>query len=140
MSHPKDADAQAAKRTLVEEGTELKGSITSSCPVLVRGRVDGEIAAPAITISASGSVHGRAKVGEILSEGEIAGEFDADTVQLSGTVKDKTVIRAKSLEVKLGAADGKLQVVFGECELDVGEAPARADGAPRAGTAGSEQG
>jgi len=33
------------KHTLVEEGTELKGSLTSSCPVLVRGRIDGEVTA-----------------------------------------------------------------------------------------------
>ena len=31
MSDPNDA----TKRTLVEEGTELKGSLTSTCPVLV---------------------------------------------------------------------------------------------------------
>ena len=37
MSDPKAGE----KRTLVEEGTELKGSLTSTCPVLVRGRMTG---------------------------------------------------------------------------------------------------
>jgi hypothetical protein len=60
------------------------------------------------------------KVGEIRSQGELAGEFDADMVQLSGTVRDNTVIRAKSLEVKLSPPTGKMQVIFGECELEVG--------------------
>lgn len=114
------------KRTLVEEGTELKGSLSSSCPVLVRGRIEGEVKAPSLDVSASGAVHGRAQVGELHAEGELSGEFDADVVQLSGTVKDRTVIRAKSLSVKLAAEQGKLQVVFGECELEVGEPP-RAD-------------
>jgi hypothetical protein len=59
-------------------------------------------------------------VGEIRSQGELAGEFDADVVQLSGTVKDSTIIRAKSLEVKLHPVEGKMQVVFGECSLEVG--------------------
>jgi cytoskeletal protein CcmA (bactofilin family) len=113
------------KKTLVEEGTEVKGSIRSTCPVLVRGRIEGEIDAPSLTVSPSGAVQGRAKVGDIRSEGEIAGEFDADVVTLSGTVKDKTVIRAKTLEVKLESPGSKLQVVFGECELDVGEVPAK---------------
>src|SRR5580658_1130413 len=119
MSDPKDA----TKRTLVEEGTELKGSLTSTCPVLVRGRIEGEVQAPALTVSPSGAVHGRAKVGELGAEGELSGEFDADVVKLSGSVKDRTVIRARSLEVKLASETGKLQVVFGECELEVGEPP-----------------
>jgi hypothetical protein len=59
------------------------------------------------------------------SQGELSGEFDADTLQLSGVVKDKTVVRAKSLEVKLAPANGKMQVVFGECVLDVGEMPSK---------------
>src|SRR4051812_20624532 len=123
MSEPKDA----GKRTLVEEGTELKGSLTSTCPILVRGRVEGEIKAPSLTVSPSGAVHGRAHVDELTAEGEISGEFDANVVALSGSVKDKTVIRAKSLEVKLSSETGKLQVMFGECELAVGNPPPKAE-------------
>ena len=112
------------KRTIIEEGSELKGTLTSSCGVVVRGRLDGEIETPALTVSATGAVHGRAKVGQVESEGELSGEFDADVVRLAGTVKDNTVIRTKSLEVKLDAGGGKMQVMFGECELAVGEEPA----------------
>jgi cytoskeletal protein CcmA (bactofilin family) len=86
----------------------------------VKGKIEGDLNAPALAVSSSGAVHGRIKVGEIRSQGELAGEFDADTVQLSGTVRDNTVIRAKSLEVKLSPPNGKMQVVFGECELEVG--------------------
>lgn len=120
-------EAKDVKRTLVEEGTELKGSLTSSCPILVRGRVEGEIKAPALTVSPSGAVHGRAKVGTLEAEGELSGEFDAETVALSGTVKDKTVIKAKTLSVKLSVDQGKLQVMFGECELEVGDPPPKVE-------------
>jgi cytoskeletal protein CcmA (bactofilin family) len=113
--------AAGDKKTLVEEGTQFKGSLSSNCPVVVRGRIEGEVAAPSLTVSASGAVHGKVKVDELRSQGEISGEFDADIVQLSGGVKDNTIIRAKSLEVKLAPPNGKLQVVFGECTLDVGE-------------------
>jgi cytoskeletal protein CcmA (bactofilin family) len=112
------------RKTLVEEGTHFKGSLSSNCPIEVKGRVEGDLTAPALAVSASGAVHGKVKVGEMRSQGELAGEFDADVVQLSGTVKDNTVIRAKSLEVKLSSPDSKMQVVFGECSLEVGaEAP-----------------
>jgi cytoskeletal protein CcmA (bactofilin family) len=115
-----DKDVTPRRKTLVEEGTQFKGSLSSDCPIEVKGRVEGDLTAPALLVSPSGSVHGHVKVGEMRSEGELAGEFDADTVQLSGTVKDNTVIRAKSLEVKLTPLKGKMQVVFGECELEVG--------------------
>jgi hypothetical protein len=69
-------------------------------------------------------------VGQVQSQGELAGELDADVVQLSGVVKDNTVIRAKSLEVKLSQPGGKMQVIFGDCELEVGsEQPAKEKGA-----------
>src|ERR1700679_1190466 len=108
------------RKTLVEEGTHFKGSLSSDCPIEVKGRVEGDLTAPALSVSTSGAVHGKVKVAEMKSQGELAGEVDADLVQLSGTVKDNTIIRAKSLEVKLSAPNGKMQVVFGECELEVG--------------------
>jgi cytoskeletal protein CcmA (bactofilin family) len=127
-----EKDAAQRKKTLVEEGTQFKGALSSDCPIEVKGRIEGDLAAPALSVSPSGSVHGRVKVGEIRSEGELAGEFDADLVQLSGTVKDSTIIRAKSLEVKLAAPNGKLQVVFGDCELEVGsEHAAKKEGVSR---------
>lgn len=116
-----------SKRTVVEEGTELKGSLTSTCPVLVRGRIEGEIKTPSLTVSPSGAVHGRAKVGELSADGELSGEFDADVVALSGSVKDKTVIKAKTLSVKIASENGKLSVMFGECDLEVGDPPPKAD-------------
>ena len=113
------------KRTLVEEGTTFKGSLSSTCPIFVKGGVEGDIQAPSLTVAASGTVSGKVKAGELKSEGALAGEFDVDKVQLSGSVKDNTVIKAKSLEVKLTATSSKMQVVFGECELEVGEQPSR---------------
>ena len=119
------------KQTLVEEGTQFKGSLTSSCPIVVRGKVEGDLTAPSLTVSPSGSVRGQVKVGEMRSQGELAGEFDADMVQLSGTVRDNTVIRAKSLEVKLSAPSAKMQVVFGDVELEVGDAPTQTKAEPK---------
>ena len=123
------------RKTVVDEGTQFKGSLSSDCPIEVKGRIEGDVAAPSLVVSPSGGMRGRVKVGELRSEGEIAGEFDADVVQLSGTVKDNTVIRAKSLEVKLAPPNGKMQVIFGECELQVGDEQARREtGEPKTQT------
>jgi cytoskeletal protein CcmA (bactofilin family) len=127
-----DAKNGHGRKTLVEEGTQFKGSLTSDCPIEVKGRIEGELSAPALAVSPTGAVHGKVKVGSIHSNGELAGEFDADVVQLSGSVKDNTVIRAKSLEVKLAPEKGKMQVIFGECELEVGsEQPTKEAAPPR---------
>jgi cytoskeletal protein CcmA (bactofilin family) len=126
MDNTKTGDL-GGKRTLVEEGTQFKGSLSSSCPIVVKGRIDGDVSAPSLQVSSTGTVHGKVKVGTLESHGEVAGELDAERVLLSGVVKDKTVVRAKSLEVRLSPANGKMQVVFGECELDVGEMPSKED-------------
>lgn len=116
--------SDTGKRTLVEEGTTFKGSLTSSCPVLVKGAIEGDLTTPSLTVASTGSVSGKVKADELKSDGEISGEFDVDKVQLSGTVKDNTVIKAQTFEVKLNVP-GKMQVVFGECQLEVGETPTR---------------
>jgi cytoskeletal protein CcmA (bactofilin family) len=113
------------KRTLVEEGTTFKGSLSSTCPIFVKGGVEGDIQAPSLTVATTGAVSGKVKAGELKSEGVLSGEFDVEKVQLSGSVKDNTVIRSKSLEVKLSVTGSKMQVIFGECELEVGDQPTR---------------
>ena len=126
MNDLKNSGAAASeKRTLVEEGTTFKGSLTSTCPIHVKGTINGDLEAPSLTVAASGSVSGKVKAGELKSEGELSGELDVDRVVLSGTVKDNTVIRAKALEVKLAVTGSKMQVVFGEVQLDVGDMPSR---------------
>lgn len=115
---------EISRLTVVEEGTELKGSITSSCPVVVRGKVSGELTSPALTVAPSGVVSGRVKVGTIVSSGEISGEIEADHANLSGRVADDTVIRAHTLEVKL-SSEGRMTVSFGEARLEIGKEPER---------------
>jgi cytoskeletal protein CcmA (bactofilin family) len=126
------------KKTLIEEGTEFKGTLTSTCPIVVIGRVEGEMTGPSVEVTESGVFSGKAKVTELRSRGELAGEFDAQVVELSGRVRDKTLIRAQSLEVSLKRAEGRVEMIFGECELAVGDAPdkaaaiRKAQGAPEA--------
>jgi cytoskeletal protein CcmA (bactofilin family) len=126
------------KHTLVEEGTEFKGTMSSNCPIVVMGKVEGDVTGPVIHVSPSGVVAGNVKVKELRSDGEVAGEVEAEVVRISGKVRDKTVIRARSLEVSLATTKGGMQVVFGECELAVGDEPNK-DAAIAAATAPAAQ-
>ena len=109
------------KLTLIEEGTEFKGTLTSKCPIEVNGAVEGDLTGPSVSIAPTGVVSGKIKVDELRSEGELAGHVEATSVQLGGKVRDKTVIKAASLEVKL-STEGK-PLTFGECELAIGDEP-----------------
>ena len=125
------SESPITKQTVLEEGTEFEGSIRSQCPITVSGTLKGDIAAPSLTITLSGSVHGQVKVSNLKSEGEIAGEIDAESVDLSGHVSDQTTIRASSLQVKLSqnGSNEKLQVTFGNCDLHVGDPAAKSSAA-----------
>ena len=107
------ASVTKEKQTLVEEGTRFKGSLTSTCPILVQGAIEGDVEGPAVTVSATGAVSGKIATGALKSEGRIAGDFDVESAQVAGTVENNTVIRATSLDLKLAVAAGKVQLTFG---------------------------
>jgi len=118
-----DKSEAPLKQTTVEEGTQFRGTLQSNGQVLVRGVVEGDLSAPTVVIAESGSVVGNVKAQSIRSEGVLAGHVDADEIVLSGSVRSDTVIRARTLEVKLQSTDKKLELTFGECILEVGDDP-----------------
>jgi cytoskeletal protein CcmA (bactofilin family) len=133
--------SKTPKQTVVEEGTEFKGTIKSSCAVVINGTIDGDVDAPEITVTRSGSVAGSLKATKLRAQGTLSGKVDATDVFLSGVVRSNTAIKAKRLEAKLGSDSAQIEVTFGECALEVGEAlvepalvapPLRAEAAPAA--------
>lgn len=121
MNDPKKAaigSYSTEKRTLVEDGTHFKGSLTSSCPIVVQGSVEGTLEAPSVTVSSTGSVSGMATASVLKSSGRIAGEFDVETAHVSGTVAKDTIISANSLDLQVSTDKGKLELTFGEQRSD----------------------
>jgi cytoskeletal protein CcmA (bactofilin family) len=115
-------DLPTGKHTLIEEGTEFKGSLSSNCPIVVVGKIEGDVTGPMIHVASTGVVAGKVRVKELRSEGELAGDVEADAVQVAGVVRDKTVIRARTLQVTLNTSKG-VEVTFGDCELAIGDEP-----------------
>jgi cytoskeletal protein CcmA (bactofilin family) len=113
------SQTKTPKQTLLEEGTVFKGTLKSSCPIVVNGTIEGEVTAPEITIARTGTVLGTIKARTLRSYGLLAGNVDAGDVFLFGAVRSNTVIKARALEVKLGSPNrGHLEVIFGEYSLD----------------------
>jgi cytoskeletal protein CcmA (bactofilin family) len=119
------------KVTTVEAESEFKGTLTSKCSVLVHGTVDGQVNTPELTVTDTGLVVGIVTARELRSSGVLQGHLTAETMYISGTVRDNTVIRARSLEVNPARLTDPLHVVFGDCVLEVGDEPAIAVRAPR---------
>lgn len=117
--------AEDTKRTVIEKGTEVDGTIKSERPIVLSGNMKGQVTAPSLDVTASGKLQGTVKVSQFSCKGEVAGEVVAESVELSGRVCDATVIRAKTLDVKLAQSEGGVEVSFGNCELQIGDLPAR---------------
>ena len=112
-------DMNTPKQTLVEAGTEFKGTLKSSCPVAVNGTIDGDIDAPTLNITRTGSILGNVKAKTLRSQGTLSGNVDADEVFLSGAVRSKTFIKTRRLEMKLGSLEqSQLEVTFGNCDIE----------------------
>jgi hypothetical protein len=123
MNDPKNPAASGAgttteKRTLVEEGTRFKGSLTSTCAILVQGSIEGDVEGPSVTVSATGAVSGKITAGALKSDGKIAGDFDVDTAQLAGAIENNTVVKAAAIDLKITVPNGKLQLTFGSAGRD----------------------
>src|SRR5688572_30776818 len=121
---PREA-TKTEKHTLIEQGTEFKGTMKSSCPVVVNGRIEGDLTAPELDVTVSGTVQGNIKADRLSSRGVLSGNVDAGDLFLSGSIGSKTVIKAKNLEVKLAPEQGRMELTIGECTLDVGEEPTK---------------
>lgn len=117
--------SRGEKQTLIEQGTEFKGTMKSTCPVVVNGRVEGELSAPELDVTSTGTVRGNIKAERLSSRGMLSGNIDAGDLFLSGSVGSKTVIKAKNLEVKLTPDQGRMELTIGECTLDVGDEPTK---------------
>jgi hypothetical protein len=78
------------------------------------------------------------KAGQFASHGEMFGEIEAESVELSGKVRDGTVIRARSLDIKVKGQGPREPIQFGDCELFIGDEPDKAAAIARASAANQD--
>ena len=131
--------AEDTRRTIIESGTDIDGAIKSDRPIVLSGNVKGQITGPSLEVTQEGTIKGTVKVHRFSCKGEVGGEVTAETVELSGRVCDATVIRSKSIDVKLAKGEGGVEVSFGNCELHVGDLPAKKQSKPVAAVAASSK-
>ena len=132
------SETRIIKQTVIEAGSEFKGTLKSSCAVVVNGTVDGQVDAPSLSVANTGKIHGTIKTKTLRSQGTLSASVDAEEVFLSGAIRSKTVIKTRRLEMKLASSnDSQLEVHFAASVLETsdvsvqlespGAPPSRAD-------------
>lgn len=80
----KQAPTQILKPSIISEGFQLVGDITSSGGLHVEGTINGKIQVDNVTIGAKGVVKGQIKCNALSIKGHFDGEAVCDTLSLSG--------------------------------------------------------
>ena len=100
--------------TIVQDGTDFRGDFTSTCPIIVNGRIQGVVKAPAVTVTDSGAVQGNVEAKTIACKGSVSGVLEADTIELSGEIAQNTIIRAQRLRLNIESTAGRIELAFGQ--------------------------
>lgn len=69
--------------TVISASTEIKGSITTSDSVEIRGAIEGDVRAPGITVCQGGKVKGDLTADTITVQGHVEGRLQAQDVRLT---------------------------------------------------------
>ena len=103
--------------TIVQEGSDFRGDFTSSCPIVVNGRIKGDVKAPTVTVTNSGALHGNVEAKSIACRGSVSGVLEADTIELSGAIAQSTIIRAQRLRLNIESTSGRIELAFGKAVI-----------------------
>ena len=102
----------AEPSTIVAEGSYFRGDFISACPIVVYGRIEGDMRAPAVTVTNSGALHGKIEAQTISSSGSVAGVLEADAIELSGAIARDTIVRAQRLNLDVESTSGRIELAF----------------------------
>ena len=109
-----DAGSRVEPTTVVQEGTDFRGDFNSTCPIVVNGRIEGGVKAPAVTITDSGMLQGTVEAKTIACRGSVSGVLEADAIELSGAIAQNTIIRAQRLRLNIESTSGRIELAFGQ--------------------------
>jgi cytoskeletal protein CcmA (bactofilin family) len=100
--------------TVVEEGSDFQGDFTSRCPIIVNGRIAGNVKAPTVTVTATGSLEGKIEAKTISCNGSVAGVLEADAIALTGAIARDTIVRAQRLNLDVESTSGRIELAFNQ--------------------------
>jgi len=90
-------------RSKIDQSMTIKGEITCSGQVIVRGRIDGIFSAGSLIIEENGRVQGQVAADEIECAGYIQGNVRADKFVMKAGGRHLGTVETRELEVAFGA-------------------------------------
>jgi cytoskeletal protein CcmA (bactofilin family) len=114
MTDATGQELRAEPTTIVEEGTRFRGEFASRHPVIVHGRVEGDVKAPTVTVMPSGTLQGKIEAKTISSTGSVGGVLEADSIELTGAIAQDTVVRAQRLSLDVESTTGRIELAFNQ--------------------------
>jgi len=111
-SRPLD-DLAPSGRTVIAQGTHVRGDVASTVPVEIRGTLEGDIQTSAHCVVREGArVLGNIEAAALLVAGEVeAGVLRADKVEVRASAKVVATIRARVVAIADGAEfEGDVQM------------------------------
>lgn len=98
----KQAPSQILKPSIISEGFELVGDITSTGGLHVEGKIHGKINVDNVTIGAKGAIQGSVRCNALNIKGRFDGEAVCDTLSLSGNAVVHGDVQYRSLTMSSG--------------------------------------
>ena len=87
----------------VSEDVRITGSISSSKPIMMLGRLDGNVEAKSIHVTATGVVNGDIKADDLKIDGTVIGTIIAAQVHVTASAEIKGKIRCNGITIDKGA-------------------------------------
>jgi len=101
--------AAGDRRSVLAEGLQLDGQVTSKGPVEISGRLVGSVSAPDVLITQSGALEGEVLALNLTVLGTVTGTISARSVSLAEGAKAEGDITYQQISIELNAEfDGKL--------------------------------
>ncbi len=97
---------------VLAQGIEIIGTIKFSNPMIIDGKVEGEIVSEkgTVTIGENARIKGDVRAGEVKMFGKVEGSIHSERCELKANSELKGDITTKSLKMEEGALlDGKMQ-------------------------------
>ena len=100
---PRDAGGPDRRRTLLQEGTRIRGEFTSDGIVELAGQIIGDLTADTLVLARSGEAEGTIRARNVTIEGGLQGRIIAHSVAIKTTARITADITCQTLSLDPGA-------------------------------------
>ena len=92
-----------ANGSCISEEVRITGVISASKPIILFGKIDGNVEALSVHVKSTATVNGDINAQKVTVDGTVCGNVTADTVHLTASAILNGEVRSKAIEIDEGA-------------------------------------